>query len=66
MAIDLVCGMEVNENAAKPSLRFGGETYLFCSEGCRAEFERRPQDYLKTAEAESCCDEPEGERDRHV
>jgi len=56
MAIDLVCGMEVNESVAKPSLRFEGVTYTFCSEGCRAEFERHPEDYQKPAV--SCCDEP--------
>ena len=55
MAIDLVCGMEVSESVAEASLRFEGVTYTFCSEGCRAEFERHPQDYLKPAV--SCCDE---------
>lgn len=54
MAIDLICGMEVNETAAKPSVRYDGESYYFCSEGCRAEFKRRPQDYLKR---EACFDE---------
>lgn len=57
MVADLVCGMEINENAAGCSLILGGGKYFFCSEGCRAEFKRRPQDYLKRASDIACCDE---------
>jgi YHS domain-containing protein len=56
MVTDLVCGMEINENAAGYSLILGGGKYFFCSEGCRAEFKRRPQDYLKGASDIACCD----------
>ncbi len=63
MAIDLVCGMEVNERAAVLSFEFDGEKYLFCSEGCRAEFKRRPKDYLKPAD---CCSAPSKEGERGV
>lgn len=63
MAIDLVCKMDVNENAWKPSFVLEGKTYYFCSEGCRAEFKRRPQDYLKVAEADSCCEAPPEEKE---
>jgi hypothetical protein len=37
-------------------LILGGGKYFFCSEGCRAEFKRRPQDYLKGASDIACCD----------
>lgn len=64
MVTDLVCRMEVNENAAGYSLILEGGKYFFCSEGCRAEFKRRPQDYLKAAA--DCCDEPSKEEKRDV
>ncbi len=43
---DPVCGMTVDPEAGKPSLRYDGHTYHFCSEGCRRKFEAAPQDYL--------------------
>jgi Cu+-exporting ATPase len=65
MAIDLVCKMDVNENAAKPSVVFDGKKYLFCSEGCRAEFERHPEEYSKPA-VTACCDASGKEQDANV
>ena len=43
---DPVCGMTVDPDAGKPSLRYDGHAYHFCSEGCRRKFEAAPQDYL--------------------
>ncbi len=43
---DPVCGMTVDPAAGKPSLRYDGHAYHFCSEGCRRKFEAAPQDYL--------------------
>ncbi|WP_025660503.1 heavy metal translocating P-type ATPase [Rhizobium sp. IBUN] len=43
---DPVCGMTVDPAAGKPSLRYDGHDYHFCSEGCRRKFEAAPQDYL--------------------
>ncbi|MBD9444076.1 heavy metal translocating P-type ATPase [Rhizobium sp. RHZ01] len=43
---DPVCGMTVDPEAGKPSLRYDGHAYHFCSEGCRRKFEAAPQDYL--------------------
>ena len=43
---DPVCGMTVDPEAGKPSLRYEGHTYHFCSDGCRRKFEAAPQDYL--------------------
>lgn len=57
MVTDVVCGMQINENAAGYSLILGSEKYFFCSEGCWAEFKRRPQDYLQRASDIACCDE---------
>ena len=46
MATDPVCGMMVDPHAGKPTARFRGETYFFCSEGCRAKFAADPERYL--------------------
>lgn len=64
MVKDLVCGMEVSETASY-SLVFEGKKYFFCSQGCRAEFKRRPQDYLKSAKA-SCGESELVENKRDV
>ncbi len=43
--IDPVCGMEVPESSAYRTTR-NGETYFFCSDGCRQAFIKRPSEYL--------------------
>ncbi|MDN5927535.1 MAG: heavy metal translocating P-type ATPase [Hyphomicrobiales bacterium] len=43
---DPVCGMVVDPNAGKPSAEHGGQTYHFCSAGCRGKFEADPERYL--------------------
>jgi putative ABC transport system ATP-binding protein len=48
LAHDPVCGMAVEEEGA-PSLAFEGQTYYFCSRGCRSEFEEDPQRFLSAA-----------------
>ncbi len=45
MAIDPVCGMEVDEKAAAGSVTHRGSTYYFCSPKCRQEFEETPSKY---------------------
>jgi P-type Cu+ transporter len=42
---DLVCGVEVEEEDAVGFVEYGGQTYFFCSEECREEFEESPEDY---------------------
>lgn len=61
MVKDLVCGMEVNENIGY-SLVFEDKKHFFCSQGCRAEFKRHPQDYLKSARESFGEAESEGEK----
>ena len=53
MTKDLVCGMEIDESAARYPAVFEDAAYFVCSEGCRAEFKRRPEEYLKPVDA--CC-----------
>jgi Cu+-exporting ATPase len=45
MAIDPVCGMEIEESQAPASTEFEGRPYYFCSESCRDEFEANPSLY---------------------
>ena len=46
MATDPVCGMMVDPHAGKPSYEYKGETYYFCSEGCRNKFSKEPERFL--------------------
>lgn len=46
IAIDPVCGMEVQTEAAQHTADHQGTTYFFCSKGCRLEFGDDPQTYL--------------------
>ena len=46
MAIDPVCGTEVDERATKHQAEHHDKTYFFCSEDCRNEFVGDPEDYV--------------------
>ena len=46
MATDPVCGMKVDIGARGPSFEHRGETYRFCSKGCRRKFAADPERYL--------------------
>jgi Cu+-exporting ATPase len=46
MAIDPVCGMQVDPHTAKHRAEYGGRTYYFCSAGCREKFVADPKHYL--------------------
>ncbi|HBY96728.1 MAG: YHS domain-containing protein [Ardenticatenaceae bacterium] len=45
MAIDPVCGMEVDEKKAAARAEHMGNTYYFCSPGCKVAFEKDPHRY---------------------
>jgi Cu+-exporting ATPase len=45
MAIDPVCGMQVDESGAAASAEWGGKRYFFCSAHCAAKFKARPDKY---------------------
>jgi Cu+-exporting ATPase len=51
VAIDPVCGMEVDLRAGKPTHAHAGVTYHFCCKGCRDRFAADPARYLDTARA---------------
>ena len=46
VAIDPVCGMEVDVSTARWIVEHEGETYYFCAVGCKASFERMPKDFV--------------------
>jgi Cu+-exporting ATPase len=52
--VDPVCGMRVDVGDAQAdgrTLAYGGETYVFCSDGCMAEFRASPETYEGQASA---------------
>ena len=49
--IDPVCGMSVKRLSAFFTTEHGGTTYRFCSESCRADFEKDPERFTKSSGA---------------
>lgn len=43
---DPVCGMEVDEQKAAGQSQHQGQTYYFCSQGCKQKFDQNPQQYV--------------------
>lgn len=48
MKLDPVCGMKVDPKSAAASAEYEGETYYFCSKGCKAAFEKEPEKYISS------------------
>jgi YHS domain-containing protein len=46
MAKDPVCGMEVDPKQAAGQSQYQGQTYYFCSTGCKRSFDQDPQKYV--------------------
>jgi YHS domain-containing protein/TusA-related sulfurtransferase len=46
-AIDLVCGMTVVKATAKATYEYKGNTFYFCSTGCKEAFAKEPEKYIK-------------------
>ena len=46
MAIDPVCGMQVDEATAQYKSEYKGETYYFCAPGCKYSFDESPEEYV--------------------
>ncbi len=43
---DPICKMGVNESSRFRS-EYNGKTYFFCSEICKQNFDKKPEDYAK-------------------
>ena len=50
MAIDPVCGMEVDEKTAAATSTYKGKTYYFCAPGCKEEFDENPEEFIAEEE----------------
>jgi len=46
MAKDPVCGMTVDEQWAAGKSEFRGQTFYFCSPGCKKAFDKEPEKYV--------------------
>lgn len=51
--IDPVCGMNVKRLSAFFTAEHEGTTYRFCSEACRADFEKDPARFAKASSAKA-------------
>jgi YHS domain-containing protein len=49
MTTDPVCGMRVDDNDSEHQAQYGGQTYSFCSQQCKNEFEQNPEQYARSA-----------------
>jgi len=45
MAKDPVCGMDIDPKTAAGNSEYKGETYYFCSPGCKKSFDADPEKY---------------------
>jgi YHS domain-containing protein len=48
-AKDPVCGMDVNPGQAAGQSEYNGQTYYFCSKGCKVAFDRDPEKYVNAS-----------------
>ncbi len=47
MVKDPVCGMEIDPKTAAGISAYQGQTYYFCSNGCKKAFDKEPAKYIK-------------------
>jgi len=47
MLKDLVCGMDIDPKTAAGKSDYKGQTYYFCSPGCKKAFDKEPEKYVK-------------------
>lgn len=46
MAMDPVCGMQVDEETAQWTSEYEGKVFYFCAPGCKKSFDEEPMKYL--------------------
>ena len=50
---DPVCGMEITAEEAAGKSEYKGQTYYFCSAGCKRSFDKEPEKFVgKDAQAQ--------------
>jgi Cu+-exporting ATPase len=47
MVKDPVCGMVIDPKTAAGKSEYNGQTYYFCSEGCKRDFDKEPEKYAE-------------------
>jgi Cu+-exporting ATPase len=47
---DPVCGMDIDPATAAGKSEYKGQTYYFCSLGCKKSFDKEPEKYLAQSE----------------
>jgi YHS domain-containing protein len=50
MVKDPVCGMDVDPKTSTEKSDYQGNTYYFCSSGCKKAFDKEPQKYAMKKE----------------
>ena len=50
---DPVCGMEIDPKQAAGTSEYNGQTYYFCSVGCKKAFDKEPEKYVGNAKNHS-------------
>jgi len=45
-AKDPICGMDIDPATAAGKSEYKGQTYYFCSLGCKMDFDKDPEKYL--------------------
>ncbi|HBG74733.1 MAG TPA: YHS domain-containing protein [Anaerolineae bacterium] len=58
MVKDPVCGMTIDPKTAAGKSEYKGETYYFCSAGCKKSFDAKPEEYAgksKEGSSHGCC-----------
>jgi len=51
MEKDPVCGMMVDPKTAAGKSVYKGKTYYFCAPGCKKDFDKEPEKYIKAQTA---------------
>jgi len=49
MAMDPVCGMNVDEQKAPATSEIKGREFYFCSQQCKQKFDQNPEQYVRKA-----------------
>ena len=47
---DPVCHMDIDPATAAGTSEYNGQTYYFCSPGCKKSFDKEPEKYLSKAD----------------
>lgn len=49
---DPVCGMDIDPATAAGKSEYKGQTYYFCSPGCKKTFDKEPEKYASKRQSE--------------